>query len=60
MADKRYRITFKGHRNSERLYVLEAEGTATAHFTAAALRASGWMVVGTPVVIGYYGEVSNG
>lgn len=42
----KYRITFKAHRNSDRIYTLVTEDKATAHFTVAALAAAFWFVIG--------------
>lgn len=48
---ERYRITFKAHSRSERLYRVEADSVGTAHFVADALRNTGWHVTGQPIVI---------
>lgn len=50
MSD-RYRIGFKSHRLSERVYTLEADGKGTAHFVAAALRNANWFVNEPPTLI---------
>lgn len=47
MAD-RYRVHFRSHANSARIYTVVAQGAAPANFIAAALRNDHWIVLGTP------------
>ena len=48
---ERYRVGFKSHRLAERVYVVEADGKAAAHFVAAALRNANWIVNEPPMLI---------